>query len=325
MRLDPRLIGFGVFFIVFGLVLLGTRQGWIDAAVAERAWTLWPLLLVAGGLSLLLAGRAGASLGGLLAATCLGAIAGGLVASGAGLPFVGCGGDGTGTPFEGSSGELATDARVDLTFRCGELVVGTTDGTRWTLEGSSDRGRAPRIGEADEGLRVEAPDGEGIFGMAGSRERWDIRLPTRPTIELDVALNAGRGTLDLADAHLGAVDLVVNAGSLELDLRGAAAAETLDAVVNAGSAVVWLPDRALRGELVVNAGSLSLCASNDVGLRLVVGRNPISSNDFEERGLVQVGEAWESPDFATAPVRIELETQANAGSLSLNPQRACAG
>jgi hypothetical protein len=325
MRIDPRLTGIGIFLIVFGLVLFGTRQGWIDPALAERSWTLWPVLLIAGGLSMLLAGRPGAWIGGLVAATCLGAIAGGLVGSGAGLPLVGCAGDKAGTPFEGSSGELPAQARVELTFRCGDLAVGTTDGTRWTIEGAADRGRAPEVEESEEGVKIEAPDSEGIFGMTGSREQWDVSLPTGPTIDLEVILNAGAGTLTLDRAHLDAVELVVNAGSIELDLRSVAAAGTLDAAVNAGSAVIRLPDRALAGDLVVNAGSLSICAPEDVGLRLVTGSNPISSNDFEEGGLVRVGEAWESPDFATAPVRIELETQANAGSLSLNPQRACAG
>ena len=66
MRIDGRLVGFGVFFIVFGGVLLAGRQGLIDPALLERAWQLWPLLLVAIGLSIVLAGRPGSDLGNLL-------------------------------------------------------------------------------------------------------------------------------------------------------------------------------------------------------------------------------------------------------------------
>jgi hypothetical protein len=104
-----------------------------------------------------------------------------------------------------------------------------------------------------------------------------------------------------------------------------ATASTLDGTVNAGSAVVWLPDVPLQGDLTVNAGSLSICAPADVGLRLVTGDNPISSNNFDDEGLVRSGDAWETPGFATAPIRTVLDVQANAGSVSLNPRQTCAG
>src|SRR5258705_11151382 len=98
MRREQRFLGFGLFLITLGIVLLAVRQGWVSSDVAARAWQLWPLLLVAGGVSLLLTGRPGAPLGGLLAAICLGVIAGGLIGSGAGIPFVGCGSRDGGTP-----------------------------------------------------------------------------------------------------------------------------------------------------------------------------------------------------------------------------------
>ena len=37
MRMDRRLVGLGLFFIVFGGVLLGARQGWITEDVVGRA------------------------------------------------------------------------------------------------------------------------------------------------------------------------------------------------------------------------------------------------------------------------------------------------
>jgi hypothetical protein len=86
-----------------------------------------------------------------------------------------------------------------------------------------------------------------------------------------------------------------------------------------------LPQRPLEGHVTVNAGSLSICAPDDVGLRLATGNNPLSSNNFDDEGLVRSGDAWETPGFATAPIRIELDVQANAGSMSLNPRQTCAG
>ena len=324
MKANSNLIGFGLFFIVFGAILLGVRQGWIPTDVAERTWQLWPVLLIAAGLSMILAGRPAARLGGLVAAVCLGVMAGGLVGSGAGLS-IGCGGDEAGIAFGRESGELPDGARVSVRFQCGELTVNTTDGGSWAVEGASEDGTPPTIRRDGDGITVEAADTGPAFGLSGARERWDITLPTDPTIELDVELNAGSGRLTLPRANLASVDVTVNAGSLRIDLRDVAAASTLDGTVNAGSAVVWLPELPLEGDLTVNAGSLSICAPGDVGLRLITGDNPISSNNFDDEGLVRSGDAWETPGFATAPIRIVLDVQANAGSVSLNPRQTCAG
>jgi len=40
---------------------------------------------------------------------------------------------------------------------------------------------------------------------------------------------------------------------------------------------------------------------------------------------VKTGDGWETPDYATAAIRTELDVTANAGSLSLNPTQPCGG
>jgi hypothetical protein len=324
MRFDGRLIGFGLFFIVFGAVLLAGRQGVIEPALLERSWQLWPLLLVAIGLSIVLAGRPGSELGNLLFAVVLGVMAGGLVGSGAGLPFVGCGGDADdGTAFPGQGGSLTAGTTVEVDFSCGDLTIASGGGDAWSLGGTSEGGTAPEVDEDDESLRLEAGRG-GFFVVGRAAETWELTLPTGPELGLELDLNAGSGHVDLDGAQLSIVEASVNAGSLRLDLRGVAEVATLDLSVNAGSAVVWLPDRSLDGDATANAGSLTFCAPEGVGLRFVTG-GAISSNDFSGAGLVQVGDAWQSPDFSTADVRITLETTANAGSLSLDDERTCEG
>ena len=77
--------------------------------------------------------------------------------------------------------------------------------------------------------------------------------------------------------------------------------------------------------MTVNAGSLSICAPQGVGLRLTTGDNPISSNDFKDQGLIHTGNTWETSGFATAEIRIALDVTANAGSMSLNPRQTCSG
>jgi Domain of unknown function (DUF5668) len=312
MHTDRRLIYLGLFLLVFGGVLLGARQGWIPEEVVASIWQLWPILLIAIGLSIILGGRTGSWLGGVVASVLLGAMAASAIQTGI-VPFVGCGGgDEEGTPFETQTGQLASNAEVDLTFSCGELAVVTASGAGWTLEGSSDDGRAPTVQTSDGGVEIES-----------SERGWEVTLPTEPTLAVGVTLNAGSGRIGLDGARLSDVSLTVNAGSLSLDLRDAEAIEGLSGTVNAGSNVTWLPELSFDGSLTVNAGSLVLCAPDDVGLRLNTGDNPISSNDFDRAGLVQVDEAWETPDYASAQIKIELDVTANAGSMSLNPSQPC--
>src|SRR5215213_9943555 len=115
MRIDGRLLGFGLFLLTVGGVILAVRQGIVDEAVAKRAWTLWPLILVGVGLSVALARRPAAVVGGLLLAVTFGAMVGGVAATGAaGLPAF-CSGDrGEGQRFSDQAGELAATARVRI-------------------------------------------------------------------------------------------------------------------------------------------------------------------------------------------------------------------
>ncbi|HEU4920125.1 MAG TPA: DUF5668 domain-containing protein [Candidatus Limnocylindrales bacterium] len=326
MRIDTRFLGFGLFFIAFGIALLGERQGWISPELIDRAWQLWPVLLIGVGVSILFSGRALAEVGGLVISAALGLMAASFVSGGGGFPLGTCGGDdASATPFARQSGELTGEVRVEIDFNCGELMVGTGGGATWALEGRSEDGVVPTVEQEAGSLRLESAGGRGIFGISEGRSSWTLTLPTDPTLGVDFGLNAGSGTIDLGGVRLGDVEAQANAGSIRVDLRDAVAIGSLKVSVNAGSSVVWLPELALQGEISANAGSATICAPEGVGLRLVVGSNPISSNDYASQGLVQVGDAWETADFGSADVRINLVTEANAGSLSLNPQRTCTG
>ena len=322
MHTDRRLIYLGLFLLVFGGVLLGARQGWIPDDVVASIWQLWPILLIAIGLSIILSGRTGSWLGGIVASVLLGAMAASAIQTGV-VPFVGCGGDDDGTPFEAQSGQLASSAEVDITFSCGELEVATGSGAGWTLEGTSDEGRVPDVRTTDGGVEIESSERGGFPFGGGGRQHWELTLPTEPELAVGVTLNAGSGQIGLEGARLANVNFTVNAGSLSLDLRDVEEVQGLNGTVNAGSNVTWLPELALDGNLTVNAGSLVICAPEELGLRLTTGTNPISSNDFDRAGLVEVDGGWETPDYDAAQVRTELNVTANAGSISLNPSQPC--
>jgi hypothetical protein len=328
VRIDRRLVGFGLFLVTVGVVMVAVRQGLITDATAQRAWNLWPLILIGVGLSTILAGRPGAAIGGLVVAVTFGAIVGGVVATGQFPAFGFCSGDRTdGTAFPEAHGELAAAARVTIEQPCGDLHVSTVDGSSWTVSGVGD-GRPPIVetdaaGAANSTLGIGS-DPNGTFDVGGT-SAWDLALPRTPSIELEVTANAGEARLELAGAHLRDVTLTRNAGSVRLDLRDVAAIGSLRVTVNAGSATIWLPSLSMTGRLDANAGSVALCLPAGAGLRVATGESVVSSNDFKEHGMTRNGETWETPGYATAAVRIDLSADANAASLSLDEPSRCAG
>ena len=323
VRFDRRLVGLGSFLVAAGATMLTVRQNLITDALAGRAWTLWPLLLVGAGLSIVLAGRPAAALGGLLIAVTLGVMLGGVAAAGWSGDFGACGGEREGTPFSGRSGEITPGAAVRVEISCGRLDVGTLGGTSWSVSGTSPDGGAPDISTDAGGLEVRNA-GRGPFAFGSASNHWSVVVPRDPGIDLDLTTNGGASRVILAGAALGDVSVETNAGSLELDLRGVTALSDLDVHANLGSSTIRLPDRNASGSLEVNAGSAALCLPAGAGLRVVLD-GVAASNDLGSHGLTNTGDAWETPGYATAATRLDLRIRINAGSLALDPARECAG
>lgn len=324
MRIDRRLVGFGLFLVTVGVVMVAVRQGLVPDETARRAWNLWPLLLIGTGLSIILAGRPLAALGGLVVAVTFGAIVGAIAATGSFVPIGICGGDrDQGTAFAETSADLAGTARVSIEQACGDLNVSAADGSRWTLRGVSGDGQPPAVSASPGEISITSRS-SGMFEI-GSSSTWDVALPRSPSIDLSVTASAGEARLELGGAHLAGVTLVRNAGSVRLDLRDVAAIGPLSVTVNAGSATIWLPSLSLTGRLHANAGSVALCLPPGVGLRLATGESVAASNDFEAHGLTRNGDAWETAGYAGAAVKIDLTAEANAASLSLDAPSTCKG
>ena len=321
MHIDRRFLHFGVFFIALGVVPLGVQLGWLDRAAVGDAARLWPVLLIAIGLGILLARSPFELVGGVLSAALFGLFLGGGLAAGAGA--LGCAGVGNGaTTFPTSSGTfLGNRAVVDVTVDCGTANLSTSSGSAWSLSGTDDANRQPSVTATSDHLVIGASRGGAIFNFRAAQPEWQIRLPTDPSLGVSIGINGGSAHLDLRGARLDVLDATINAGSVRADLS-AASIGALDATINAGDLLVALPAAPISASLTVNAGHLGLCVPPGVGLTIEMG-GVLSGNNFASQGLGRNGNTWTSPGAATAEVRIDLQVTVNAGGVDLNPDGGC--
>ena len=327
MRIDRSFVGWGLFFILVGAIPLAVRGGALTADQVVDSWRFWPLIVVGVGLGLILRRTPLEALGGLLIAGTSGVMVGGLLAAGsAGFSGDFCGQVERAVSFPSQSGVLVDNAAVELTLDCGDLAVTTAAGTGWSVEGEDRTPGGPEIRSDDSQLVVRSADGErGPLDFVGRHATWRIALPADTQIAVHAEVNAGSSSFDLHGANLDSLDLELNAGSAIVDLGAVHVVDEIAIQMNAGSLGLTLPSTSTHGSIEVNAGSVDICAPPGVALRLRTNDSIITSYDYDGRGLVQNGSTWVSTDYDTAAQRIDLVTEGNAGSFTLDPEEGCGG
>ena len=310
----------GVFLVSAGAVTLAAAAGLVDPdAVAAAAGTLWPLAVIAIGIGLVLRRSPAALAAGVLAALIPGLALGASFVAAPALP-VPCANDAAPVrAAEARTGSFGSAATVDLSLSCGEVTVTTQPGTAWRVDARDGDNRRTDVRSDAGRLAVDAGNHSRRWGLHAGQVAWDVVLPAGATMDLATELNAGRGVLTLAGARLGHLDLDVNAADLRVDLTGATL-DRLDLELNAGSAGIVLPAASFEGGLETNAGSLEMCAPDQLGLRV---RSTAALGSIDVDGLVQRGTAWETSDYATAPFKADLAIEANVGSVTINPEGGC--
>ena len=324
MRVDRRLLGWGLFFILVGGIPLATRAGLLDQQVVGQWPLLWPVLLIGWGAGLVLRGTPIEWIGGAVAAITFGIMGGGALAAGFdGVPFAsGCGNTGATSAFTTSGGSFGPAASTNVEFNCGTLAITASDGSAWGLGGSDARGMGPVVAAGQGSLSIRPAQGSGVFDTTG-RSNWNVTLPRSPALAVGLTLNAGEGTVDLTGATVSSATFTLNAGDLTVDLSRAERTGDVNATVNAGSATLALPagDRAV--DLSLNAGSLQVCMPAGSAIR-VQWSGALGSNNFDAAGLVKVGDhEWTSAGFDAGQPHVELHASANAGSYDLQLGGSC--
>jgi hypothetical protein len=324
MHINRGLMFWGLALITGGLVALAAQQDMIDRDALADAWRLWPVVLIAIGLAIVLSRTPFAAVGTVIAALVVGAAGGTAIAVGPGV--VSCGGEPVPpNTFEGAF-ELPR-ANVELELNCGSLHVAMADGTSWVAVGSTVSDGPPVIESSLGALHIRSGS-EGLpFGR--DRQKWALSLGRDTHYELSASLNAVDSNLNLADGTFGSLALNPNAGSVDIDLSGAHVAD-LDVSLNAGSmSIVVGADTDLAGTIGANAGSIDFCAPEaalrfeGAALRFTVDANVTFSHNLDETDLIKSGDTFTTPGFESAVHRIDLRLEGNAASFTLNPEEGC--
>ena len=319
MHVNRGLLFWGLALVTAGIVALAASQGWIESGMLTGAWRLWPVILIAIGLSIILSRTPLAVVGTIVSAVVVGFLGGALFAAGPGV--VGCG-DSPGAS-ETSGGEFTLpEATVQLEMNCGDLRVALDDGTGWEAITAINEEDRPEL-EASAGSLDLRSEG-GSFPFRRERQDWSLTLGRDVTYELEATLNATDATLDLAGGSFGRLAVDPNAGSIELDLSGAEVGD-LRVSVNAGALSVTADSETdVDGAIHVNAGEVKLCVPDGTGLRISVNANVTFGHNLEESDLIQADDTFTSEGFDAAAHKIELRLEGNAASFDLNPEDGCA-
>jgi len=321
MNVNRRWLYGGVFFIALGAVLLVGQGEAVNGDAIAQAARLWPVLVIALGVGLLLHRTRFSVAGGMIAAAVPGLVLGGmLVAAPVAVAEVGPACNDVGpASLAARDGSFDGAASVDLRLRCGDVTVTTGSGSTWHLETGNGTGTAAVVDATANRLSVASSFSERPFGFVRGGDDWRLTLPVASRLDLDARVEAGRGQFDLAGAELGAVDLVVNAGEANADLAGATL-EQLSVHVNGGDVSLRLPADDFAADLTVNAGALQICAPSDLGLR-VSSEGTLSATTYA--GLVRGDSTWESPGYATAIHHADVTISANVAGVEINPIGGC--
>jgi hypothetical protein len=302
------LIGLGVVFLVRQAAHLSWSEAWplfvILVGVASlvstvvrsdsmtaRIWAItWPVAWIVLGVVLLLAttGSLGQDPGSLLATwwpwglVVLGVwfLIGAVVPGGSRVV------ERFSQPLEG-----ATEARVRIRFGAGTLTTSVAAAGN-LVDGEFAGGvRARRRGPG----RVELDqDTASALPWLDRRSDWTAGLTGEVPLDLTLETGASRTLLDLGQLRVRSLDLRTGAAETRVILPRAAGVTTVKA----------------------EAGAASLTFEVPIGVAARIrSRMTLGSNHIDETRFPRLGDTHESPDFGSAPNRVEIDVRGGVGSL----------
>ena len=302
------LIGLGVVFLVRQAAQLEWREAWplfvilvgvatfvstvvrSDVGVAGLWALTWPVAWIAFGVLLLLAttGQLGPDPGSIFATwwPWVLIVLGAWFLIGAVMP-------GGPAPVERLTLPLdgATAASVKIRFGGGTLM--TRPAAPGNLVDGEFRGGVRQRRPGSGRVELEQDTSNGLPWLE-RRSDWVVGLTAEVPLDLTLETGASRTVLDLLELNVRNLDLRSGASDTRVVLPRAAGATTVRAETGAASLAIEVPA--------------------DVAAR-ITSRMALGSSQIDEVRFPRAGDAYESPDFAAATNRVEIDVRGGVGSL----------
>ena len=283
-----------VFLIGLGTVFLLGNLGYLTVDAWQTVLRLWPVLLIAFGLDIVIGRRSAVwSVVGLV--IILAVLAGALWMFGVRL------GGGEVLPSEEvrQSLEGAAEARVVIKPAVGELRIAALPAPENLVEGTVRAGRGERVTQdfsMDGNTAVFTLQGSGAmaFGTRRTEDAWGWDLSLAPTIPLDLVTGMG-------------------VGKSEIDLTNLMIAD-LDVSMGVGDTTVTLPATGqFRGEVKGAIGQITILVPQ--GMELSINADTgLATLDVPD-DFLEEGDRFTSPGYNTAQDRIDLQVGQAIGNI----------
>jgi hypothetical protein len=261
--------------ILLGLVLLFNNLGWTTVSIWDLL-QLWPILLIAGGLEILI-GRRSAIGSVLVLLVTLVLIGGGLWLLVQWEPTVSSNGE----AISESLGDAAR-AEVNIGFGVGTLRIASIPEGRELIDGTVELHRGERLerefnvsGDTAR-LRLHSSGSfVPVFGWQGDK-RWSLGLNRDVPMDLEVSVGVGDASIDLERMNLTALKVSSGVGRTVVKMpRSGSLGATVDAGV--GEVIVHIPE-SIPARIRVETG----LGSASVPSTYRQNGNVYTSADYEE-------------------------------------------
>lgn len=289
---------FPIFLIALGFLLLLQTTGVLSWHLWAGIWRLWPVLIIAIGINIILGERMPWVAGILIAAVlavgvALAAFSGAFVGNGfrSDIEVI--------SSFEELLGETES-VDVNINFGAGELILDSLPPGSPKLVEANFQGREAEVSvnRRDRSADLDISTGNFSFDFFRNNDRaiWNVALSPIPNMSLDLDAGASEMTLDLS--RLKVYDLSIDAGAADIEIVMPSDAGRVNADIDIGAA------------------DLLITIPEGVGARIdadtAVGSLSIDQGRFRKQG-----DFYLSPDFEQLANRIYLTIDSGASSVEI--------
>lgn len=294
----------GLAFIVFGFLFLLVNYNVLDSSVFSQIWKLWPLVIVVMGFSILSKGssRIVGIISGIVIAILV--LAGLYIAI---LPTVQCT---SGTCIIEPSAQTTIISepiqekaqKTEITLETGAGSLQVEGGSSLLVEGDIVNNTSePKIVRSFEQntdkVTISNTFTKNMFWFKAFDNNWNIKLNKELPLDLILKNGAVDAEIDLRNTNLKNLKIEGGASSLDITLPK--------------------PEERQRVEISAGASSINIKVPKNIALNIEV-ETGLSSNNFEERGLLKSNNIYKSNNYDQATKKIDLVIKAGASSITLN-------